>query len=114
MTGRRTKPPGTCRDGARSSGDYEPGRSRMKELAFGAAALLAAAAFSGSAEAGCLKGAAVGGIAGHMVGHGVAGAAAGCAVGASRSKKRDVTSTGGVNRPTNNGGYSDVSQRRRN
>jgi len=86
----------------------------MKELALGAAALLAAAAFSGSAEAGCLKGAAVGGIAGHMIGHGVAGAAAGCAVGASRSKKRDVTSTGTVNPPMNSGSYSDVSQRRRN
>ena len=84
----------------------------MKELAFGAAALLAAAAFSGSAEAGCLKGAAVGGIAGHMVGHGVAGAAAGCAVGASRSKKRDVTNTGSVARPVNNG-YNDLNQRRR-
>jgi hypothetical protein len=86
----------------------------MKELAFGAAALLAAAAFSAPAEAGCLKGAAIGGIAGHMAGHGVAGAAVGCAVGASRSKK-NVDSTGTVNRPANNRGtnYDNVNQGRR-
>jgi len=87
----------------------------MKELAFGAAALLAAAAFSAPAEAGCLKGAAIGGIAGHMAGHGVAGAAVGCAVGASRSHKQRVDSTGSVNRPANNRGmnYDNVNQGRR-
>jgi hypothetical protein len=42
----------------------------------------------------------------HMVGHGVAGAAAGCAVGASRSKRRDVTSTGTGNPLMNSGSYS--------
>ena len=78
----------------------------MKELAFGAAAILAAAAWSGTAEAGCLKGAAVGGIAGHMAGHGVAGAAVGCAVGASRSKNRNVDNTGSLNR--NNGRMNDT------
>src|SRR3954469_10720936 len=51
-----------------------PGRSTevdfMKSLLFATAALLTVAAFSGSAEAGCVKGAVVGGIGGHMVGHG--------------------------------------------
>jgi hypothetical protein len=77
----------------------------MKELAFGAAAMLATAAWAVPAQAGCLKGAAVGGIAGHMAGHGVAGAAVGCAVGAARSKNRNVDNTGTVNR--NNGRMND-------
>jgi len=49
-----------------------------------------------------------------MAGHGVAGAAVGCAVGASRSKK-NVDSTGTVNRPANNRGtnYDNVNQGRR-
>lgn len=44
----------------------------------------------GSAQAGCLSGAAVGAVAGHVAGkHGVLGAAAGCAVGHHKAAKTD-------------------------
>jgi hypothetical protein len=57
---------------------------------FTAAALLAGAAITQSAEAaGCLKGAAVGGVAGHYAGHhGLLGAGIGCAIGHHEAAKR--------------------------
>src|SRR5690242_4968675 len=67
---------GTVRFRALLSTSNERRSSLMKQMMIGAAALLAVGAFSGSAEAGCLKGALIGGIGGHFLGHhGVAGAA---------------------------------------
>lgn len=59
-------------------------------LTIAAAAMIAAAAVPGPAQAaGCLKGAAVGGVAGHFMGHhGWLGAAAGCLVGRHNANKR--------------------------
>jgi hypothetical protein len=59
-------------------------------LTIAAAAMIAAAAVPGPAQAaGCLKGAAVGGVAGHFVGHhGLVGAGIGCLVGRHRANKR--------------------------
>jgi hypothetical protein len=59
-------------------------------LTIAAAAMIAAAALPGSAQAaGCLKGAAVGGVAGHFVGHhGLIGAGIGCLVGRHNANKR--------------------------
>ena len=47
-----------------------------------AASFFASLLVAGSAQAGCLTGAAVGGVAGHVAGHhALLGAAAGCAIG---------------------------------
>ena len=64
----------------------------MRKIILPAFAFMLAIGAAGTAQAGCLSGAAVGGVAGHFVGsgHGLVGAAVGCVAGRHISNRNEA------------------------